>query len=124
MRWAPRAAVTSIVAVGLLFVWWRFFHSPYETILVLENRSGRTVQAIKASHNNRIVHRESYRRDGDGVAIIGLDPLKGLDPRNTLGHPNRVDAWFTISFSRDPGAAEETHTFDVQQGEYAENACS
>jgi len=120
MKWALRTAAAGLLALGLFFVWWRFFHSPYETILILENHSGRTVHAIKVSHNDRIVYRVAYSRDGFGVAIMGLDPLKGLDPRNTLGHPNHVDAWFTISFRREAGADEETHTFDVQQGEYAE----
>jgi hypothetical protein len=120
MRWALRTAAAGLFVLGLFFVWWRFFHSPYETILVLENHSGQTVHAIKVSHNNRVVYRVAYSRDGVGVAIMGLDPLKGLDPRNTLGHPNRVDAWFTISFRREAGSEEESHTFDVPQGEYAE----
>ena len=85
----------------------------FETILLIENRSGQPIHNLEIAHNGEVVFTYSMLNADKMIVLSELHPFKGPNAQQRRGDVYFVEAKAAIAFLRDPTGREERHEFDA-----------
>jgi hypothetical protein len=114
LKWtlAGLVVLLALVYAGL-HVWRWMDDKPYETVLVIENRSGQPVHNLEIAHNGEVVYQTRRLDPHKIIALANLDPLEGPEAEPPSTDIRLATARAAVSFTRVPGGQEERLAFSA-----------